>query len=75
MTNFSENPLACVCRVQDVLCNGSVKQLRTASVATLLEIRHSGSDSYNELCIAQNTRTDNEYNARYRTTDRLRYLT
>jgi len=75
MTNVSEKPAACVFRLQDVLCNGSVKQLRTASVATLWQIWHSGSDSYNELCMAQNTRTDNECNARYRTTDRLRYLT
>ena len=75
MTTVSEKPPACVFRVQDVLCNDSVKQLCTASVATFWEIRHSGSDSYNELCMAQNTRTDNEYNARYRTTDTLRYLT
>lgn len=45
------------------------------SCYTSREIQHSGSDSYNELCMAQNTRTDNEYNARYRTTDILRYLT
>jgi hypothetical protein len=75
MTIVSEKPAASVFRAQDVLCNGSVKQLPTASVAILWQIRHSGSDSYNELCMAQNTRTDNEYNARYRKTDRLRYLT
>jgi hypothetical protein len=45
MTNVPEKPVACVFRVQDVLCNGSVKQLCTASVASFWEIRHSGSDS------------------------------